>query len=322
MVDTRISPPQIDLQTIYRHLPIALCLIGRDGRLLVVNEVHAQLAGRRVEQLVGLRVADLHPQGGKNVERDFRHFDRGATVPDHELEIRGRIYMVSTSPVIDPEGKVLAISVAHLDITDKKQMELKNQRMTRDLRDLATRDHLTGAYNRREFDRILRDHCKSLRRTGQEFSLILFDIDHFKSFNDLHGHQMGDRCLRRVVKASQRALKNERASLFRYGGEEFAIVVAQYDPAGLIDIAERVRFSVRRLSIAHPNGEDGYVTVSCGLANTLQLQRPTPDLHSAILRAADNALYSAKKNGRDRVEVFEALRDLTSLSAPARLSRA
>jgi diguanylate cyclase (GGDEF)-like protein/PAS domain S-box-containing protein len=318
MATSPTSNNNLDLHSVYQNLPIALCLVGRDGRLMVVNEVHAKLAGRSANELVGARVADLHEQGGKNVERDFRYFDRGVAVPDHELEVRGRLYMVSTSPVLDADGKVIAISVAHIDITEKKAIERRNQRMTRQLREMAILDHLTRSYNRREFDRLLKKSCHSLRRTGREFAVILFDIDHFKSYNDLYGHQAGDQCLRRVASVAHDVVKRHDATLCRYGGEEFVVLVEMADPAIAVALADRVRLAVRRLSLAHGRGINNIVTISCGVASTLQFQRPiSPEIHLEIIRAADKALYRAKDDGRDTVSAFDPLRYLAAEQDPA-----
>src|SRR5690606_28768327 len=98
-------------------------------RLLIVNRLHAELAGLPCEQLIGMRVADLNEEVGRNVELDFRHFDKGLYVPDHELVIGDRVYLVSTSPVHDGSGKVVAISLAHIDITEKRAMERRNERV-------------------------------------------------------------------------------------------------------------------------------------------------------------------------------------------------
>ncbi len=298
----------IDLQWVYENLPIALCVIGRDGCLMAANKVHANLAGMPAETLIGLRVADLHEEGGRNVERDFQFFDRGQSVPNHELEIRGRHYLVSTSPVYDDEGRVHAISVAHFDISEKKAAEQKSEKLTRQLKGLATLDHLTGAYNRRHFDRLLKAQCGTLRRSGEAFSLIIFDIDHFKSYNDVYGHQAGDICLRAVAVATRRVLRKVGTDFCRYGGEEFAVLIRDPDLKIGAKVAERICASVRRLAAPHQSGVNGIVTVSCGVAHTAQLGNANAaEIEGAILRAADTALYDAKRAGRNQVCCFAVL---------------
>lgn len=294
----------MDLQAIYENLPIALCLIGRDGRLLVVNAVHARLAGRPAGDLVGMRVADLHEEGGRNIIRDFSHFDQGLPVPDHEIEIRGRQYLISTSPVRDNTGAVVAISVAHIDITERRTAQLKSARMARQLRELATQDHLTKTYNRREFDRLLRHHCNAHRRSGRHFSLLIFDVDHFKSYNDLYGHQAGDECLRAVAGAARRTLRSSETVLCRYGGEEFAAIVRDVEFEVATAIGERLIESVGRLGLPHQHGIGHRVTISCGLATSLHFSpAPPPQTEIDMLLAADRALYDAKASGRNALRV-------------------
>jgi diguanylate cyclase (GGDEF)-like protein/PAS domain S-box-containing protein len=306
MIRVNSSIVGISLEEIYQNVPIALCLIGRDGRLIAVNKIHTQLAGRRTEELVGARVADLNEEGGKNVERDFRHFDSGKSVPIHELEIGSRHYMVSTSPILDAQGAVIAIFVAHLDVSDRKAVERKNERLARKLKKLSVHDHLTGLFNRREFDRLLRVHINGLRRFGHEFSLILFDVDHFKAYNDLHGHQAGDQCLADIAKAAKRTLRRHESCLCRYGGEEFSLLVKVTEPAEAEAISERIRTSVRGLSIQHEAGIGGIVSVSCGVVSTVQMQKPLgATFQSDLFTAVDGAMYQAKNQGRNKVRVFK-----------------
>ncbi|WP_052726297.1 GGDEF domain-containing protein [Devosia epidermidihirudinis] len=298
------SHSDFDLHTIYQNLPIALCLVGREGQLLVVNSIHAKLAGREAEELIGARVADLHPQGGLNVIRDFEAFDHGRTVPDHELEIRGRLYLVSTSPVLNASGEVMAISVAHIDITEKKAAQLETYRINRALEELSIRDHLTGAFNRREFDRLIKQFSKGTRN-DQDFSLIMFDVDLFKSFNDLYGHQAGDDCLRSVAKAVKRSLRQAESALCRYGGEEFAILIKHPDPKVALKIAQRITRAVQRMAITHSSGVEGVVTISCGVATSQRSDMLRPaELPAQLIGQADAALYAAKEAGRNTVRSF------------------
>lgn len=286
-------------------LPVALCVIGRDGRLVAVNSFHATLAGRPVDDLIGVAVADLHAEGGENIKRDFRYFDAGKSVPNHEIEIRGRYYMVMVSPVRSADGAVIAISVVHLDITDKKKVEQKNDRIARKLQLLTTLDHLTGLYNRRYLDDVVADLGDRRARSGADFSLIMIDIDFFKEYNDRYGHQAGDACLKRIGGVIRGALRRGEATPCRYGGEEFAIALCQDDPDLAMQIADRIRAAVERIAAPHQSGLGGVVTVSCGVANTAMLgHRQAEDIGPAIVAAADRALYAAKQSGRNGVRLF------------------
>lgn len=296
----------IDFLQIYERLPIALAIVGRDGRLLAVNELHAQLGERPTKELLGVRVSDLHEQGGRNVERDFRYFDAGKAVPNHELEIHGRHYMVSVSPVYDRKGAVTAISVAHFDITNKKAIERKIERMNRKLKELSTRDHLTKLYNRRSFDDMLRKEIVSATRKGKRFSLMIFDVDHFKLYNDHYGHQAGDKCLTTIASCAKRALRPYDAIVCRYGGEEFVAILKGAGLEEAVTAAQHIRDRVRARRIEHAGTPAGIVTTSCGVCCNDQLSRQ-PVQTSDLIRAADRALYDAKSQGRDIVCAFNPL---------------
>lgn len=291
---------KVDLATLYQNLSVAMCMVGRDGRLLIVNRLHAELAGLACEQLIGMRVADLNEEGGRNVERDFRHFDKGLDVPDHELVIGDRVYLVSTSPVHDGSGKVVAISVAHIDITEKRAMERRNARVNRQLRTLASYDHLTKTLNRREFDKLVKRAGARLTKRGDGFSVLLVDVDHFKNFNDIYGHQAGDTCLRNVATALRSQMRSIETSLCRYGGEEFAIVLNHEEGQVAAQIAERMIAGVSALAIPHDGGIGGRVTISCGVASSSCLAEGVGAAPGTVLvGAADRALYEAKAAGRN-----------------------
>lgn len=286
-------------------LPVALCVVGRDGCLWAVNNYHAILAGRSVRDLIGVPVAELNPQGGENVRRDFRVFDAGGTVPNHEIEIRGRNYQVMVSPIRDTSGAVVAITVVHIDISEQKKAQEKNSRITRKLRTLTTTDHLTGLYNRRYFDSMLNELVQRSERSGDNFSIVMIDIDFFKPYNDLYGHRAGDACLRRVGRAIRGVLRRDEAALCRYGGEEFVVAFRQPDPALAVKAAERARAAVMTLAEPHEQGIGSVVTVSCGIANSSLFYADASDgLAAGIVTAADQALYTAKRSGRNRIQLF------------------
>lgn len=304
----------IDLSQVYHNLPIALCIIGRDGRLLAVNELHSQLGDMPVKKLIGQRVADLHPEGGRNVERDFLTFDAGRLVPNHELEIRGRWYMVSVSPVRDRSGTVIAISVAHSDITERKAIDSKITRMNRHLRRLSSHDHLTQLYNRRMFEKLLQRQASQAGRSSAGFSLLLFDIDHFKLYNDCYGHRAGDDCLVDVVTSAKMVLQRRKADFCRYGGEEFAVILKEGGIEESLTVAEHLRDAIHTRGIAHEKTQTGVVTISGGVCYSGQL---AADGHAAdaMVRAADAALYDAKALGRNTICAFNPLRGASRLMA-------
>ncbi|MBP7339897.1 sensor domain-containing diguanylate cyclase [Niveispirillum sp.] len=166
---------------------------------------------------------------------------------------------------------------------------------------MATTDALTGIANRRLFDDILRREEAKSARTALEAAVLMIDIDLFKSFNDTYGHSAGDATLRSVAQAVARAVTRGGDLVARIGGEEFAVLLTETDLSGARIVAERVRTEVAALGIRHTGSPHGHVTVSIGLATSMT-DTTALNLEEA-LNHADQALYDAKKNGRNRVEV-------------------
>lgn len=166
----------------------------------------------------------------------------------------------------------------------------------RSLANLAQTDGLTGLLNRREFDRILGDEVRRGERYGTPVSLIMIDVDHFKRFNDSHGHQCGDEALRTVARAlAANVRESDRAC--RFGGEELAVILPASDSAAAQRVAERIRETIAAQQIPTPAGGPVQVTASLGLS-TAPESGNTPE---ALLAAADAALYRSKEAGRNRV---------------------
>jgi diguanylate cyclase (GGDEF)-like protein len=167
---------------------------------------------------------------------------------------------------------------------------------------MALTDGLTGLANRRAFDKALKSEWKRTLREGSEVSLLLLDIDHFKLFNDRYGHLVGDDCLRAVAAAVSGAVRASD-SVARYGGEEIAVILPSTLIAGAVEVAEKVRSAVEALRLCHegnPEGGGG-VTVSVGVATALARVGGTMRMPESLLLAADNAMYKAKREGRNRV---------------------
>ncbi len=163
---------------------------------------------------------------------------------------------------------------------------------------LATLDGLTGIANRRAFDGALLHETQRLAQGGTgSLSLVLVDVDHFKRFNDFYGHQAGDDCLRAVAAALSGGLRRNGEVAARFGGEEFAILLPGHDRSAALVAAERLRRAVTGLSLPHAARPDGdLVTISAGAATLTE-----PGEGTALIAAADQALYRAKANGRNRV---------------------
>jgi len=176
------------------------------------------------------------------------------------------------------------------------------------LAELADTDALTGLGNRRSFDQHLAQEWARAVRNDQQLGLLLLDIDHFKSYNDSHGHQAGDIGLQRIADTIRNTLRRPGDFAARYGGEEFAVILPQIDSAGAFHVAEAIRIAIEQLDIHHQGTRTGIITASVGVA--VATKASGTDL-SALITRADTALYAAKNAGRNRThhEEHEISRD-------------
>jgi len=178
-----------------------------------------------------------------------------------------------------------------------EQLEAANRELSR----LASVDSLTQLANRRCFDQFLLQEWQRLLREQAPLSLILLDIDCFKSYNDTYGHQSGDTCLKQVASLINRTIKRPADLAARYGGEEFAIILPRTSVKGAIFIAREIQVEMRAVAIAHSaSSVSDLVTISCGIASIVPVPGSSSD---ELIARADQALYQAKLEGRDRISV-------------------
>jgi two-component system, cell cycle response regulator len=176
-----------------------------------------------------------------------------------------------------------------------RQLAIANQK----LQELATTDGLTGIANRRQFDRVLMLEWRRLAREALPLSLIMFDIDFFKPYNDFYGHLRGDDCLRQVAGAIARSAKRAGDLATRYGGEEFAVILPNTSAEGANFVARKICDSIASLKLPHARSSIGpYVTLSCGIATAIPSGEESPD---TLIHSADSALYQAKNEGKNRI---------------------
>ena len=169
------------------------------------------------------------------------------------------------------------------------------------LKELANRDGLTGVYNRRFFDEAIAAECRRAMRASYPISLLMVDIDYFKGINDRYGHLVGDDCLRRVAQGLAGSLRRTSDVVARYGGEEFAIILPNVSQKNAAVVAEILRRAIQDLGIENESSEvSEYLTLSIGACTREANDRQLP---GEMIRAADEALYYAKQNGRNRVHL-------------------
>lgn len=195
------------------------------------------------------------------------------------------------------------------DISERKKMEQELQQNqirlednNRLLQELAIQDGLTQISNRRFLDEYLPNEWKRAARDKYSVSLVMIDLDFFKPYNDTYGHQSGDECLKRVAEKIKGVLHRPADIAARYGGEEFIVVLPETEVAGALKISEEIRSEIESLRIEHSGSKvSSYVTASLGVATLL----PSEILSDpkVLIQKADEALYEAKNQGRNRVIV-------------------
>lgn len=285
---------------------IVILLDGR-GTLLYVSPSVEPVLGLRGNDLVGRSCFDLvHPDDRERVLTATAELD----TPDSTNTVAFRISRADGSIAwIEINFKLAAehsdqeqvkfVGVLR-DVTQRKMMEDELNSLNARLAQLATTDGLTGLANRRTFDGFLHREYS----TQSILSVLLFDIDHFKGYNDSHGHQAGDECLKAVAKAIAEATSNTPGMSARYGGEEFVIILPNVAEADAMRVAEAVRLTIRSLGIPNPESSCGYVTISVGVST-----KTGATLDEAMLVGdADLALYEAKHLGRNRSLAASALK--------------
>ena len=184
------------------------------------------------------------------------------------------------------------------DITERKLAEKQLQEAYRAVEVLAVTDALTGLANRRQFDQSLAMEWRRGVRNHSQLSLLLVDVDWFKSYNDKYGHLRGDSCLRQIAEAAQCVVTRSGDLVTRFGGEEFAVILPETPSDGAIEVANAICESLRTRKLPHEGNPFGSVTVSVGCATA------TPQLgqdSASLVELADQALYKAKRSGRNQV---------------------
>ena len=230
-------------------------------------------------------------QAGVDHEADYRALTRD----NGYVWIRDVVHVVRSE-----QGEVEALIGFMFDISERKKTEEKLLALQKELEALSFKDGLTNIANRRRFDASLELEWDSAIRLRQPLSILLFDIDFFKQYNDLYGHVQGDRCLVDIAQTLSLALDGPRDLVARFGGEEFIVLLPGADASVALKVAERCQRLIQKQAIVHAHSpHDQRVTVSVGVGTVV------PDEHikpSQFLEQVDQRLYLAKKNGKNRVE--------------------
>jgi diguanylate cyclase (GGDEF)-like protein/PAS domain S-box-containing protein len=291
VAELAVRSSEQNLRALFAATPVPLVLTReRDQTVMLANQRAADLFEVPLDEVVGQRSPDYYVS---RVERDavVARLQRDERVDDTLVHMRTRtgkqFWGLLSARMIEFGGVRCLLAGVH-DVTLQKELEER-------LRELAMRDPLTGLYNRRHFLEFAEQALHRAARSSGTLSLCMFDADHFKSVNDEHGHSIGDGVLTAIAQAAGSAVRSGGV-LARIGGEEFAVLLPDVDAGGAARVAEQIRAAVEALEV--PSGERGSIrpTVSVGIA----AHADGDDVEELLLRA-DDALYRAKEQGRNRV---------------------
>jgi diguanylate cyclase (GGDEF)-like protein len=257
-----------------------------------------------------LQRSDLHRPAGSSADIPCDHIERTAARIDSIclplIAQRAALGLLYFEPRQDLAGPVPAISEIYLRIlAENISLAMGNLRLRDALRDMAMADALTGLANRRHLETVLELRLEEAERLGEPISCLMADVDHFKRINDSFGHDAGDAVLREMGEVLRNSMR-ESGVAFRYGGEEFLLLMPKLDAEQALHRAEEIQARVRALRIQHAGRDIGPITASFGLASA-----PDHCGYASIVQTADAALYRAKETGRDRIEVADPRRALT-----------
>lgn len=297
-----------------QSLVIPTFVIDIDGKVIIWNAACERLTGVQAWEVLGTdnhwqafyedqrpTLADLVIEGSRRLAtgtgQPARSGDADASLGsqnwcDMPRVGRRRFLAADASPILDANGKLLAVVETLRDVTDEKRAQVA-------LEQLATCDGLTGLANRRCFDNTLQAEWQRALRQQQPLSLLMVDVDNFKQYNDAYGHLGGDECLQRIAAAVANEMRTNDL-VARYGGEEFAVILSNQSLKGAAIVAERIRCRVEQLHLPNLGSQPHVVTVSIGAATALPSHDTDP---SQLVATADSALYRAKHMGRNRISL-------------------
>jgi diguanylate cyclase (GGDEF)-like protein/PAS domain S-box-containing protein len=271
------------LQTILMSTDEGIVVTDGAGNIVLVNPAAERLLDKPSAEIIGAGLPHLFD----DPERIESALERDGIVSTVDIFIfRRRHLAVYASTLRGGDGDMLGHAVLIRDMTEEKRLEQR-------LRELSNTDPLTGLSNRRALDEALNQEFGLALEQGRDLVVMMFDIDHFKKFNDTYGHDQGDRVLKDFATVALSCVREDLDIFCRFGGEEFTLIARETSQEGGLILAERIRLAVAAMTV------DGLrVTTSIGVAGIRESGASAP---MQLIERADAALYEAKRAGRNRV---------------------
>ncbi len=289
--------------------PILISRVG-DDRIILANNNAVKLFGINPRELERYHLRDFFADSDNRRLLNER-LESEREVQDFEVLVKTPLsdtpfWLLASVNIIDYNYDI-ALYSAFQDITSRKNREalLKNQ---------AIRDPLTSLYNRRYFEEEVTKQILEAKSKQQPYTVLMLDADHFKNVNDTYGHKVGDKVLIELAATAERALRDNDI-VARYGGEEFVVFLPGIHADQGRVVADRLRQSIAGQVVYSDAKQPVHFTVSVGVSSS-----DVSDNVDTLIKTADEALYRAKQNGRNRVEVFSA-EDLSSFIAEGQIER-
>ncbi|MDH5600597.1 MAG: diguanylate cyclase [Gammaproteobacteria bacterium] len=265
------------------------------GKIIDVSDAFCNISGYTRKELIGSNHNILsHPDTTDTTYNDLWHTIKNNKIWKGEvknLRPDGSYYWVEStiSPRYDSNNNKLGYMSIQTNISDKKIIETN-----------SITDGLCNVYNRRYFDEIFPKLINIAKRNNEKLCLLILDVDYFKQYNDLYGHQMGDNVLKLIASTLKKSLKRPDDYCFRLGGEEFGMIFKANDSDRSLNFTNKLKENIKALKIIHSGSDiSNYITVSIGM-----VCKPAIDIHNAdeIYKETDDLLYQAKNSGRNRVK--------------------
>jgi len=303
-----LKKKEIQFQRIVETAIEGILIFDEHFRITFANKNMASMLGYKVGEMIGRSYVSFFPKSHLDVYNRQESIRKKGDDSVYECCLlrkdgQKHWFLVSAKAIINDFGKFEGSFAMLTDINERKEMELLLEESNRRLTELSNTDSLTGIANRRCFDTTLEHEYYRLRRSNSKLSVILFDVDHFKEYNDYYGHVMGDDCLRQLGGILTSCINRSVDLAARYGGEEFACILPDTDLNGAVKTAEKIRQKIQDLKIEHKKSSvSDFVTASFGVTTVQYSEEISP---KKIIGMADKLLYKAKVSGRNSIEYAE-----------------